>query len=77
MASKRLRALIEGLKSTLGEEETMILLGNSVQAEEIADAAKRHSLAEIDAALAAAREAGAARWAWIAKRLRGGDDGQA
>lgn len=50
----------------------MRLLTNPLVAEEIAAAAQRHTLAEIAEALADAEAAGAARWAWVAKRLREG-----
>jgi hypothetical protein len=72
MASSRLKILIAGLKRVLGEEETDRILSNSLIVEEIIGAAKRHPLAEIEAALRDAETAGAARWAWIAQRLRNG-----
>ncbi len=72
MASARLKALIAGLKDVLGEEETLHMLSNALQAEEVSAASRKHSLEEIRAALEDARAAGAARWAWVAKRLSGG-----
>ena len=50
----------------------MRLLTNQLVAEEIAAAAQKHTLAEIADSLADAEAAGAARWAWVAKRLREG-----
>lgn len=50
----------------------MHILSQALTAEEIASAASRHTLEEIDSALSDAKAAGAARWAWVAKRLRDG-----
>ncbi len=75
IASRRLKALIAGLSSLFGEEETLRMLSDTLKAEEIRRAAKGHTLEEIEAAIADARAAGAARWAWVAKRLEEGPVG--
>lgn len=56
-----------------GLRELGIKPADALAAEEISNAARRHTLDEINAAIADAKATGAARWAWVARRL---DDGR-
>jgi len=48
----------------------MLMMSNPMTCEEISSTAKRHTIEEINAALADAKARGAERWSWIAQRLR-------
>lgn len=64
------------MKEVLGEEEVLRIMSNAFTAEEIAKSSRKYSISEIKSAISDAKESGAYRWAWIAKRLKSKKNGK-